>query len=152
MPPRRGWWCLARGLGGGPARRHESEAGKSGAVAARIPGEHGDPFDGGVRANKEIGQNGRLHAPSLPVLRKGLSREEQGGFREWSQGQGKGMEDLIQRFYRREGKGQLGIDDGIDDEPMNLRLAPKRRKRPVRPDGVILEYINEYVRIHEHGG
>ena len=133
-------------------RRHESEARKGRAVAARIPGEHGDPLDGGVRANKEIDQHRMLRAASLPILRKGLSREEQRGFREWSQRQDKGLEDPIQRFRGREGKGQFGLDHGIDHQLINLRLAPKCRKGPIGPDGMVLKHINEYVRVREHRG
>ena len=93
-----------------------------GAITLNVAREKGAVRDGGMRANKEVGQDVALATAGSSVAQKGLARKKECGARNLGHDQRHPVDDGVERFYASERHGQLGIYDRVDGELMDLGL------------------------------
>ena len=102
-----------------------------------------------MRSDEEIREHAAPGTASPPVSDERLASEKECGLGHLLQDDAEISNDLVQRLDGLEGDGKFSMDHGIDEELVNLRLHPELSHRPVCPIGIVLEDINQDVRIDD---
>ena len=118
-------------------------------VAPRITGQERHARDSGMRADEKIGQDAGLDAAAAPVGNERFSREEQGLARNPKNLETSSLDHGIQRFDGRQGDRKFGIDHVVDRQRPAYRRGVDLRLRPVAPDRVIPEDVENDVGVDE---
>ena len=133
-------------------RRHQHNRGEVILIASRVPREDAAAQHGGVGTDEEISQHIGAGAAAAPVLEEGTAGEEERRAREFEQGKAHAFYRVIERLHRLEGQRQLGINDGVDAQLVDLRLRTKLAHRPVGPGGVVVEHVDQDIGINQQHG
>ena len=131
-------------------RRHPSDAGKISCIPPNISGQDRQAADSGVSTDQKIAERIVFQTTTAAVLHKGFACEEQRRLGDVQHAQFHAIEHLVQRFDGRKGQRQLGINDGIDDQPVHLGLGLQLCDGPVGPIRVVFQDINQNVGVDQH--
>ncbi len=120
-------------------RRHPSDAGKISCIPPNISGQDRQAAGSGVSTDQKIAERIVFQTITAAVLHKGFACEEQRRLGDVQHAQFHAIEHLVQRFDGRKGQRQLGINDGIDDQPVHLGLGLQLCDGPVGPVRVVFQ-------------
>jgi hypothetical protein len=102
-----------------------------------------------VRSDEEVGQDVRPRAAGFSIGDKRLASQKQrrpGNFQQFQLQARDGVVDFLRALERQR---KLGIDNCVDRELMDLRLRPKLCDGSYGPLRIILQDVDQYVRIDQ---
>src|SRR6185312_703680 len=128
---------------------YEFDCGKIGPITSAVPRHDRQIEDSRVGPDEEIGQDSSPDASGPSIERMDLGRHKKGGARYRQHLQTGIRDESIERLHGFKPRRQFGVDDVIDDQGTRRLSTGESLYRPILPNRIPGQQIQQHVRIYE---